>query len=314
MKRSLLSPAIFTSGALLLFAQGTAWAQEAAASPAGRSAAEVAQAASQVAASGEKPPMTLLELVFSGGWTMVPLVALSIATVMLVVVYIMTLRRTAIATAPFMNTAEVLLKKRDYSGLLAISSRHNELIARVIQRMLDFTTRNPDASFEVVREIAQTEGASQAASLQNRITYLADIAVLAPMVGLLGTVFGIIRSFGVMASNVSQETRPVLLAQGVSEALVATGAGLIVGIVAMGFYGLFRNRVQHLISDLERASAHALGLLALNFREEEEGVAAPSRERARSNNRSERPERATPIEESGSPGQGRPRIPIDDEF
>jgi len=319
MKRSLLSPAIFASGALSLLAQGSAWAQAAAASPAGRSAAEVASAATKAAATaGEKPPMTLLELVFSGGWTMVPLVALSIATIMLVVVYIMTLRRTSIATAPFMNTAEVLLRKRDYAGLLAISTRHGELIARVIQRMLDFTTRNPDASFEVVREIAQTEGASQAASLQNRITYLADIAVLAPMVGLLGTVFGIIRSFGVMASNVSQETRPVLLAQGVSEALVATGAGLIVGIVAMGCYGLFRNRVQHLISDLERASAHALGLLALTFDEAGEEAASPApRQRSRSNSRSERSDRtdrAAPAEDGGTPGQGRSRIPIDDEF
>lgn len=259
---------------------------------------------------------------------MVPLVALSVVTVMLIIVYLMTLRRSAIATAPFMNTAEVLLKKRDYAGLLAISTRHSEVIARVIQRMLDFTTKNPNASFEVVREIAQTEGASQAASLQNRITYLADIAVLAPMVGLLGTVFGIIRSFGVLASNASQETRPVLLAEGVSEALVATGAGLVVGILAMAFYGFFRNRVQHLISDLERASAHALGLLALNFEEEEEVEPRRTSERAQRTDRDERSEQGgtsspRPQNQTDAPNERddsfntprrKPRISVDDEF
>ena len=132
--------------------------------------------------------------------------------------------------------------------------------------MLDFAAKNPGAPFEVVREIAQTEGSTQAASIQNRITYLADIAVLSPMVGLLGTVFGIIQSFGVLANAATtQASRPVLLAQGVSEALVATGTGLVIGIISMAFYGIFRNKVQSLLSELERASAHLLGLLSMHF-------------------------------------------------
>jgi len=228
--------------------------------------AQAASAETAAAAAAEKAaPVTVLNLIESGGWAMIPLALMSILTLMLVVAFVFTLRRGAIVSTHFMNTAEVLLKKRDYPALLAISHRHSEAIARVVQRMLDFTTKNPTASFEVVREIAQTEGASQAASLQNRISYLADIAVLSPMVGLLGTVFGIIHSFGVIASNVSEASRPMLLAEGVSEALVATGTGLIVGIIAMAFYGFFRNRVQSLISDLERASAEALGLMALHF-------------------------------------------------
>lgn len=238
--------------------------------------------------------MSIFQLVQSGGWAMIPLVALSVLTIMLVIFYTLTLRRGAVISDHFMNTAETLLKKGDYSALLAISNRHSEAIARVVQRMLDFAIKNPETNFEVVREIAQTEGAAQASSLQHRITYLADIAVLAPMVGLLGTVFGIINSFGVLASNVSNASRPVLLAQGVSEALVATGAGLIVGIVAMAFYGLFRNRVQSLISDLESASALSLGLMALHFREND-------------NARTER-------RDSGSPAPRKPRISVDDEF
>lgn len=102
-------------------------------------------------------------------------------------------------------------------------------------------------------------------SLQHRVVYLADIGVLAPMIGLFGTVIGIIKSFGAMASTDIEQTRDVLLAAGVSEALVATAGGLILGILCMAFYAIFRGRAQSLISDLEIATAHILGLIGLNY-------------------------------------------------
>jgi biopolymer transport protein ExbB len=210
------------------------------------------------------PTTTLLDLVKSGGWAMIPLAGMSILTLMLVLGYIFTLRRGAIASANFMSTADVLLKKRDYHGLLAISSRHGEMVARIVQRTLEFATRNPNSSFATIREIAQTEGSTLAASLQHRIVYLADIGMLAPMVGLLGTVVGIIKSFATLANNTSS-TRQMLLASGISEALVCTASGLILGITSMAFYSLFRGKVQSLISDLEIASSHVLGLLALDY-------------------------------------------------
>ena len=226
-----------------------------------------AQIISAAPSPGAAPRATSIwEMVQSGGWAMIPLGLLSVITVMLVLAYLFTLRRGNIVSAHFMNTADVLLKKRDYHGLLAISSRHSESIARVVQRTLDFATRNPSAEFQVIREIAETEGATQAASLQHRIIYLADIGMLSPMIGLLGTVFGIIQSFGVLASKATAESsRNMLLASGVSQALIATASGLILGITAMAFYSLFRGRVQSLISDLEIASTHILGLLALNY-------------------------------------------------
>lgn len=214
---------------------------------------------------GEFTPMNLLELVRSGGWAMVPLAFLSVVTVMLVLVFLFTLRRGAILTPHYMNTADVLLKKKDYLGLLAVSNRHSEVIARIVQRTLDFASKNPGASFDTIREIAETEGGAQAASLQHRITYLADIGMLSPMIGLLGTVVGIIRSFRELGSGNVAQSRDVLLASGVSEALIATATGLILGIIAMGFYSLFRNRVHSLISDMEIGSAHILGLLAMTF-------------------------------------------------
>ena len=230
------------------------------------------------AAAPAKEEMTLLKLVESGGWAMIPLGVMSVLTVMLVLVFLATLRRSAILTTHYMNTADVLLKKRDYLGLLAISSRHSEAVARVVQRTLDFATKNPGANFDVVKSIAESEASAQAASFQHRVTYLADIGTLSPMVGLFGTVWGIIEAFGELGSEKMSAKRDVLIASGVSKALIATGTGLIIGITAFVFYALFRNKVQRLISDLEVAGSHIVGLIALNFRKREPSRAAMEEE------------------------------------
>jgi biopolymer transport protein ExbB len=162
-----------------------------------------------------------------------------------------------------MNTAETLLGKGDLMGLLAISNRHRDTVAVILGRTLEFLARNPGATDDQVREIAQTEGSREAALLNQRVAWLADIATIAPMLGLLGTVFGMIRSFSVMANDVAA-SRPMLLAEGVAEALVATAAGLVVGIPAMIAYAYFRGRVQEMISELEAATTVLLARLVIS--------------------------------------------------
>ena len=207
---------------------------------------------------------TVLETLVKAGPVMIPLFLLSIFFVALVVVYFLTIRRGAVVSSGYMATADALLRKRDYLGLLAVSNRHGEAVARVVQKMLDFTTKNPHADFQLVREIAETEGTRVAASLNNRVIYLADIGMIAPLLGLLGTVFGIIHSFGALGSDIGS-ARYVALSRGISEALVNTSAGLAIGIPAMIFYAFFRGRAQKLISELESASTHVLALLSLQY-------------------------------------------------
>src|SRR3989442_10650850 len=207
---------------------------------------------------------TILETLISAGPVMLALFALSVFFVMLVIVYLMTIRRGAVVSSGYMATADALLRKRDYLGLLAVSNRHGEAIARVVQKILDFTTKNPNADLQQVREIAETEGTRVAASLNNRVIYLADIGMIAPLLGLLGTVFGIIHSFGALGADLGT-ARYVLLSKGISEALVNTCAGLAIGIPAMVFYAFFRGRANRLISDLEAATTHVLALLSLQY-------------------------------------------------
>ena len=208
--------------------------------------------------------ISLWQIALSGGYVMIPLAALSILAVMLVLVYLVTLRRGAVATVRYMQMAEALIRKKDYLGLLAVSNRHNEAVARIVQRTLDFLTKNPRATLAEAREIAQAEGTRLAGSLNQQITYLADIGTIAPMLGLFGTVLGMIKSFTAVASDIAA-SRPMLLAHGVSEALVTTAAGLLVGIPAMAAYSFFRGRVQARISDLEAATTQLIALLGVDL-------------------------------------------------
>ena len=211
--------------------------------------AALASTSTLLAQTGAAPPMvytrttTILEAMIAAGPVMIPLFLLSIFSVMLVIIYFFTIRHGAIVSSGYMATADALLRKRDYLGLLAVSNRHAEAIARIVQKMLDFSTKNPGADFQQVREIAETEGTRVAAHLNNRVIYLADIGMIAPLLGLLGTVIGIIRSFGALGADLGT-ARYMLLSKGISDALINTSAGLAIGIPAMIFYAFFRGRAQ----------------------------------------------------------------------
>lgn len=212
--------------------------------------------------------LSLWQVLLSGGPVMYPLAALSVIALALIFYYFFSLRTPSVVTSRYMQAGEALIRKRDYLGLLAISHRHSEAVARVMQRTLDFLTKTPGATFEEAREVAQTEGIRQASALNQKIAYLSDIGAIAPMLGLLGTVMGMIQSFSVLANDMAA-TRPMMLAEGVAEALVTTATGLVIGIPAMAAYAYFRGRVQTMIAELEAATTHLIALIGTNHKQKD---------------------------------------------
>ena len=95
------------------------------------------------------------------------------------------------------------------------------------------------------------EGGRIADAMMSSVDWLADIAAIAPLVGLLGTVLGMFQAFGGIASDVSAGATPVVLAQGVSQAIVTTIFGLIVAIPSLAAYAVFRRRAQKRIAEIE---------------------------------------------------------------
>jgi biopolymer transport protein ExbB len=196
---------------------------------------------------------TLLDMVASAGWVMIPLALASMVTLSLIIYCFFTLTEKSITTPELLDRMEPFFENEDLDGLATYVAERPQATARIVDRILQFLERHPDAGSEAINAVAETEGNRIAASLNQRVLFIMDVGVLAPLLGLFGTVVGILNSFGHIAQQASP-MRTMLLAGGVSQALVSTAAGLTVGITAMAFYAYFRGRVGHLISILESES------------------------------------------------------------
>ncbi|MCF6311517.1 MAG: MotA/TolQ/ExbB proton channel family protein [Verrucomicrobiales bacterium] len=268
--RSFLHPFLLTC--LLLFVCGAAYVFAQSATPAATATANPATVAAPAAASPIEAAAdpaavaateTFLDILMKGGaLVMIPLAILSFVALLLIIFYFFTIRQGTVVSDKFMNAADALIRKQDYLGLIAVCNRENECIARIVHKALDFATKNPTASFDEVREVTEAEGSRQASILNQRIIYLADIGKIAPMVGLLGTVIGMIKAF----NNIGVGVQQMELAPGVSQALITTATGLVIGIPSMIFYSIFRGKVQKLIAEMEAAATHIMALLAAQYK------------------------------------------------
>lgn len=261
----------------------------------------LAAAGDALGAEGAEDPtkVNILEIIKEGGLMMWPLGALSVGALVLILLLFFTIHRRNVVNDRFMRVAESLIRKRDYLGLSGYAHRRSECIARVTQKTFDFVTKNPEAKFSEVREVAEAEGSRQAGTLNQRISYLADIGAIAPMVGLLGTVFGMIRAFLEINTGNVEVVRQMKLAGGVAEALVTTASGLSIGILAMIFYSVFRGRVQRYLSELEAAATHLLALLGSQFQQAE-------RYRPETKTQAQEPSPAQEVPRSQRPAPARP--------
>ena len=205
------------------------------------------------------PEITVKQmLIWGGAWFMIPLGLLSVAAMALGIFYFITLRRSCVISREYVAEAKRLISGGDIAALEGLSRQTDDMISRVIGVTARACLDNPSISHDLMVEITESEGVRQSTDLAQRISYLNDIAVISPMIGLLGTVVGMIKSFNVLAFDVAS-TRPLELAQGVSQALITTAVGLIIAIPAMAFYSYFRGRVQKLISELESTSTDLIG-------------------------------------------------------
>jgi len=194
---------------------------------------------------------SLLSMVAAAGWVMIPLALASMITLTLIIFCFFTLTEKSITSPELLERMEPFFENEDLDGLAAYVAERPQATARLVDRTLQFLERHPDAGADSISAVAETEGNRIAATLNQRVLYIMDVGVLAPLLGLMGTVVGILSSFGHIADKDASPMRTMLLAGGISQALISTAAGLVVGITAMAFYAYFRGRVGHLISVLE---------------------------------------------------------------
>lgn len=218
--------------------------------------------AAEKAAEGAKniQQLNFIELFIQGGPVMYPLAGLSVIAATLCLLYLFTIRQNSVVSDRFMDAAETMIRARDLQGLTNFSRRQSECMARITQRVLDFIIANPSVTLAEVREITESEGSRQSGILTGRVSYLSDIGNVAPMLGLLGTVLGMIQAF-LELSQGNEGVKQMQLSSGISTALITTAAGLIIAIPTMLAYAFFRTRTQRYIGELEAASSHLVALL-----------------------------------------------------
>ena len=203
----------------------------------------------------------MLAIILAAGWPIWPLLIASIIGLALVIERLVYLRRARILPPDLL--AEVV---RVYQ-----SGRVNEDVIDKLEQnsplgqVLAAGLRNVDAPREVMKEAIEEAGQGAAHRLERFLTTLGTIASLAPLMGLFGTVVGMIEIF---ASQDAAGTNPAQLAHGISIALYNTAFGLIVAIPSMMFYRHFRARVDGLLVEME---AQAIKLVEVAHGERKNG-------------------------------------------
>jgi biopolymer transport protein ExbB len=200
-----------------------------------------------------------------GGIVMYVLLAILAIGTFMAVFFLLTIRTNLLMPRRLYLEASELASHGDAQALAAICAANNSAGSRIIGSAARVLTENPDATYQGVRDAIEDEGGRQAAVLWQRIQYLSDISVVAPMIGLLGTVIGMIHAFIGLAADFGSQ-KPTALAAGVSQALVTTAGGLIVGILATIMYSYFRGRVTSVVTQIEERCNLILQRLVANTR------------------------------------------------
>lgn len=219
-------------------------------------AAFAKDAAPALAIKKTEAGMTLLQLIRAGGGTMILLGLISVAALAFVIYFFLTYRPEKIAPEEFSRNVTGKLAAGRVADARQVCLGQENILARITIAALDREDRGAVA----MREAAELTAKTEVSKLWEGLSYLSDIAVIAPLVGLLGTVLGMIDSFNVIAFATGS-AKPVLLAGGIAKAMVATAGGLVIAIPASIFYSFFRAKVFKITAKVESFTSEAVDIL-----------------------------------------------------
>jgi len=250
---------------LLICASG--WQGALAQPPSPESAADVSPLAgpapNTAPATTGKPRLTFFQIVFSGGplgiANMVVLIGLSITALALAADDLRLVRRWRLIPPTLADEVRELVEMGDLSRARSACLAFPSYLASVILHGLSEAA----GGWSEVEKAMEDAAAEQAARLFRRIEYLSVIGNIAPMVGLLGTVTGMLLAFKQVADT-EGSAGAAQLADGIYQALVTTVFGLIIAIPSLGAFALFRSRVDELVAEASYAALHALSPLKQN--------------------------------------------------
>lgn len=197
----------------------------------------------------------MLELVQSGGWLMAPILLCSVAAMAIIVERLWSLQRERVVPSDLATRAWEWVRTGTLTEERIQALREGSPFGRILAAVL--ASRHLDR--EMMKEYIEEVGRHVAHELDRYLNALGTIAAISPLLGLLGTVIGMIKVFAVITAQGVGEPR--VLAGGISEALVTTAAGLTVAIPSLLFHRVLRGRVDELVVTMEREALKLVGAL-----------------------------------------------------
>jgi biopolymer transport protein ExbB len=171
---------------------------------------------------------------------------ISFALVALFVMNLLTARRENVIPTELVEGFEEQLNAKQYQQAYELVKSDQSFLGHVLSAGLGKISTGYSPAIEAMQEVGEEENMR----LEHRLSYLALIGTLCPMIGLLGTVSGMIDSFKIIANTATGAPDPKMLAQGISTALFTTFVGLALAIPALAAYNLLRNRVARLVLEV----------------------------------------------------------------
>lgn len=213
-----------------------------------RQDAATAPAAASAAPTSEQPinKTSFLELLSKGGWAMWPLAACSLLGLALAIERGLALRRSQIIPGGFMAGLQKIYNgRRDSEAAVAYCKEHPSTIGRIMAAGIRKVPNGPAATEQAVAD----QGATEVARLRRNLRLLHGIAAITPTLGLLGTVWGMIRAFEA-ASAVGLGSHSQQLTKGIYEALVATMTGLMIAVPVLLCYYIYLGIIDRSVLEL----------------------------------------------------------------
>ncbi len=215
-----------------------------------------AEADTLIAETAQDEGVRLLTILFQGGYVMIPIGILSLVAIYVIAERWMVLKNSTMEPERFMSGIEELLKSGNTKAAIQQCDDADKPLGRILKQGI----RRLGRPITDIEDAIKNAGKKEIFMLEKKMDWLATIAGVAPLLGFLGTVTGMIQAF-MQIQNLQGNVNPSVLAGGIWEALITTAAGLAVGIFAYFFYNYLLGKINRMIFELEMASTEFMELL-----------------------------------------------------
>jgi len=243
--------------ALMVLAPATAFAaQQADENPVPAADAQAAAAAPPAAPEESKPKQqSLLAFFFNalGIRYTVAFLVISFTFVAFLVMNILALRRDAVCPRHLAEAFEANLNEKRFQEAFDLAKNDESMLGQMLAAGMQNLQQGYDKALDAMGQVGEDENMK----LEHRLSFLSLVGSIAPMVGLLGTVDGMVQSFMVIAASDTQP-KPSKLAEGISMALITTLVGLVLAIPAIIAFNLMKNRLSRMVMEVGQTTSNLM--------------------------------------------------------